>query len=67
MSDRLIKDVTQEYEHMRCELLLIRVTLGLSPAHDVLTCVRTLFEQGREEMEKLRGPKSDDSSYWAPR
>lgn len=66
MSERLMKDVTSEFERMRCELLLLRVELGLSPIHDLMTAVRTLHERGREEFEKMRGPAAENSADWFP-
>lgn len=66
-TERAFKDVTAEYERMRCELMLIRVALGLNPAHDVLTAVRTLHDEGREALEKLRGEKCEYAHQWAPR
>jgi hypothetical protein len=62
-----MKDVSGEYEQMRAELMLMRVELGLDPCHDLLTCVRTLHNDGRDAFEKLRGPKCDYAHHWQPR
>lgn len=67
MSDRLVKDVTGEYEQMRAEIMLMRVELGLNPCQDLLTCVRVLHRDGRDAFEKLRGPKCDYAQQWQPR
>lgn len=67
VTERLVLDVTEEYEKMRAQLLLIRVTLGLDPVHDPVVCVWELYENGREAMEKMRGPKSERSASWTPR
>lgn len=53
-------------EKMRNELLLIRVVLGLSPAHDPVTAVRVLYEEGREAFEKLRGERCEYAHQWKP-
>lgn len=65
-SERLMHDVTMQYEKMRAQLLLIRVVLGLSPIHDPVKCVQVLFEDGREAFEKLRGPKAESAADWTP-
>lgn len=54
-----------EPESMKAQLTLIRVVLGLSPIHDPVEAVRLLYEQGREEFEKARGPFRDDAHAWA--
>lgn len=64
---RAMVDVTDQYERLKAQMLLIRVTLGLSPYHDVLTAVQVLHAEGREAFEKMRGPKSDDAASWVPR
>lgn len=66
MTERLMRDVTAEYERMRCELLLMRVELGLGPIHDLRSCVSVLLNEGREAFEKIRGPKREDSHLWQP-
>lgn len=67
MNERLMRDVTTEYERMRAEILLMRVELGLSPIHDLRYCVRKLYEEGREAFEKARGPRCQHSHEWQPR
>lgn len=66
MSDRLMKDVSKEYEKMRAQLLLIRVILGLNPCHDPVECVRILHSDGRERFESVRGEKCDYAAQWTP-
>ena len=51
-------------EHMRAQLTLIRVVLGLSPIHDPVEAVRVLYEQGRPAFEATRGPFRDDAADW---
>ena len=53
-------------ETLRAQMLLIRVTLGLNPIHDVLTAVRVLHDEGREAFEKLRGERCDFAHEWKP-
>jgi len=65
--ERKIIDVTAEYERMRLEMMLMRVCLGLGPAHDLRFAVQVLYDQGREAMENMRGPKSEHSHLWQPR
>jgi len=67
MSNRMMKDVTQEYERMKAELLLIRVQLGLNPCQDVRWAIEKLHNDGREAFEAARGPKCDWSHEWQPR
>lgn len=67
MSNRMTKDVTQEYEKMRAELLLIRVKLGLNPCHDVLAAVAKLHDEGRPAFEAQRGEPCTWAAQWQPR
>lgn len=60
-------DCTKEYEKMRAELLLIRAILHLNPIHDPVECVRILYEDGRDALEKVRGPKCEYATSWSPR
>jgi hypothetical protein len=48
------------------EILLIRVMLGLNPVHDVVECIRILFEQGREAFERVRGEPCEYAAEWRP-
>ena len=48
------------------QMLLIRITLGLSPIHDPVIAVRTLFQEGRAAFEKLRGPECEHAYQWKP-
>lgn len=48
------------------QLFLIRVTLGLNPAHDPVECVRILYENGREKFDKVRGDRCDWAHEWKP-
>jgi hypothetical protein len=48
------------------EELLIRVHLGLDPAHDLLHVVRVLHDEGREAFEKMRGPRCEHAHEWKP-
>lgn len=52
--------------NMRAQHLLMHIHLGLNPAHDLLTCVRVLHDEGREAFEKLRGPRCDFAHEWKP-
>lgn len=65
--DRKMVDSTEQYERMRAQLLLIRVTLGLSPADDPVAAVNVLFNEGRDAFEKLRGQGCDYAAQWTPR
>lgn len=67
MADKAMIDVTESYERMKAQLLLIRVVLGISPIQDVVLAVQTLHEQGKDEFENLRGPRSDEAAKWLPR
>lgn len=60
-------DATKEYEKMKAELLLIRCILHLSPVHSPVEAVRVLYEDGKEALEALRGPKCDHAGSWVPR
>lgn len=53
-------------ERIQGQLLLIRVILGLNPAHDPVECVRVLYEEGREAFEKLRGEPCAHAAEWRP-
>lgn len=63
---KMMKDVTQEYEHMRAQLLLIRVSLGLNPCQDPVWAVSTLFAEGRDAFEQRRGEKCEHAHEWTP-
>lgn len=54
-------------EHRNAEELLMRVCLGLNPAHSLLEAVRVLHDDGREAFEKLRGPRCEFAHQWKPR
>ncbi len=66
MNERLMRDVTTEYDRMRNTLMLVRMILGLNPAHDVRLAVQELHDNGREAFEKLRGPRCDHAHTWEP-
>ena len=63
---RKMLDVTSEYERMRAQMMLMRVHLGLDPCHDILTAIRVLYDEGREAMEKMRGPRCEHAHLWKP-
>ena len=62
----LSKLTTPAEEKMRAQLTLIRSILGLSPLHDPVEAVRVLYTDGRDAMEKLRGPFRTDAALWKP-
>ncbi len=62
----LSKLTTPTEEKMRAQITLIRTILGLSPIHDPVEAVRVLYDDGREAMEKLRGPFRTDAPLWKP-
>lgn len=66
MSEIKMINVTSEYEKMRAQMLLMRVTLGLNPCHDLLECVRLLHDKGRDEFERLRGERCKYAHEWKP-
>ena len=64
--ERLVGSEPTAIESMRAQLLLIRVTLGLSPVHDPVTAVRVLYEEGKEAFEALRGEPCQHAASWKP-
>lgn len=48
------------------QIFLIRVTLGLNPAHDPVECIRVLYEEGKNAFENLRGEPCTYAHEWKP-
>ena len=65
-AEKLVGSEPTATRRMQAQLLLIRVTLGLSPIHDPVTAVRVLYEEGKEAFEKLRGDPCAHAGSWKP-
>jgi hypothetical protein len=58
-----------EFSHQEkrdAEELLMRIHLGLNPAHNLLNAVRVLHDEGREAFEAMRGARCAWAHEWKP-
>lgn len=61
-----MSDLNSEMTRTENQMLLIRVLLGLDPAHDPVEAVRILHDKGREEFERVRGQGCYYAAEWRP-